>query len=118
MIEIQDVGIRNVKELDGICDYDSDDTLRAICFTMREKWERIVRIQFHTVIFTGVVDEGYAEELYDCIKKYKLGPVIRSSIRVNPNSGHDLRTYIWHLDKKRLSRWFKKNRRKEEEDNA
>lgn len=44
------------------------------------------------------------------IKDNKLGTIISSEIRVNPNSKNKIQTWIWHVNKRALSKWLKENK--------
>ena len=124
MIEIQNTGYDNIKEIDGIsggnndCYYETGkDILRGICYSIRHCYKRIHSAPFTTFIFNGVISERYPGMLSRVIKKAKLGDIMETKSKVNPNSDNVIRVYVWHVDKKELSKWFKKNRHKHEDDN-
>ena len=128
MIDIYDTGYNNIREIEGISDdkywndnydsgsgYNTKQAMRGVCYTLRKKYKRIVKIPFTTMIFTGVVNEKYPGNLSRLIKNANLGEVMATNERVNPNSDNIIKVYIWHIDKKRLSQWFTKNRMKPED---
>lgn len=121
MIEIWGTGFPLIKEIDGISMYYGNDRprkmLRGICYSIRQKYKKIARIKFKTIIFTGVVNEEYSEELFTLIKEKKLGDIMSTASKRNPNSQRFIKTYVWNVNRKALSRWFRKNRLKDEAEN-
>lgn len=61
------------------------------------------------IIFSGTKAQK-AEELCNYIRKNKLGKVLRSDSRLNPNSGNMLRSYIWQTSDRGLREYAKKIR--------
>lgn len=119
MIHLYPTGFKNIVEIEGIQSYrDVNNLTRGICYALRQKYKKIVNIEFTTLIFDGVITGKQPQNLYNLIIKEKLGDVITSVSKKNPNSGHWIRVCVWHVDKMALSYWFKKNRRKREMDNA
>lgn len=119
MIHINKTPFTNIKDIYGISEYDNaEDAMRGLCYRLRLEWDKIVKIKFSMMIFTGNIHEGYPQKFKKLILKEKLGSVINTGAKVNPNSGNTIRAYIWNVDKQKLSKWFKENRNKEEEDNA
>lgn len=45
----------------------------------------------------------YGEEFADYLAKYRLGRVVSTSIRVNPNSGNKLKAWMWAPSQEGLS---------------
>lgn len=41
------------------------------------------------------------------VVKNKLGTIISSAIRTNPNSGNKIRVWIWDIDRLALLKWYK-----------
>ena len=122
MIHIIPTGFGSMFEISGISyGYATgNDSLRGICYSIRSKWEKIIDAKFNTIIFNGNVNnerEGYTGDLYRSIKKHKLGNVIQTEKKHNPNSGNKIRVYLWTVDKKALSKWFKRHKHKVEFDN-
>ncbi len=121
MISIISIGIRSTFEINGISGYEAgNDSLRGICCSIRYRWGRIVKAKFSTIIFNGDVSNEmgrYPGNLYRSIKRHKLGDIVQTKSKINPNSRNNIRIYIWTVDKKALSKWFKRNRHKNEEDN-
>ena len=51
--------------------------------------------------------ENYGERLADYITAQNLGTVTASAINRNPNSGNDVRVFVWAVDKHALTDWWK-----------
>lgn len=110
---INTTGFPSIREISGLMD--TDDAVSAmddLCRSIRTAHKRIVKMPFSTIIFTGVVEDRYPGNFSRLIKRAKLGDVICTNPKVNPNSDNVIRAYIWHVDIKALSKWFAKHRRK------
>ena len=79
-----------------------EDLIRRLVFNYR----------FAHVFFTDVSGKyrskgrspsGWALAAY--IKKHKLGKVVMSETRINPNSGNALTAWIWTVSKTNLNKW-------------
>lgn len=60
-------------------------------------------------IFTAVVQHGsppYGEAFKAFILKNNLGEVQETSVNKNPNSGNQLRVYLWTVDQRNLKAWY------------
>ena len=107
-----------IVEIDGLSDYgNSKDMMRGLCYQLRQDYDKILKIDFPMFLFTGVVADRYPGDFSRLIKRAKLGDVVCTNPRVNPNSDNVIRAYLWSVDKIALSKWFKKNRHKDEENN-
>lgn len=53
--------------------------------------------------------QGYADKLAAYIKANDLGHVVRSRIATNPNSGNRVTVYLWTVNKRNLTAWYKRN---------
>lgn len=94
---------------------------RAGRYTARGEWQQgpqVFEAAFAHVIFTGVtkcIDKGhnrgrednYGLKLSKWIEKQKLGTVVASPSRVNPNTGNKVTVWIWTVNKVNLIRYFK-----------
>lgn len=58
------------------------------------------------LLFSDLENEG-GRMLANCIRKYKLGKVTRSSALRNPNTGNRIEVFIWEVDKKACAKWLK-----------
>ena len=126
MIDLAETKFNNIIELDGISEvYDAHDNycsggkriMQSICYSIRQSYKRITRMPITTVIFSGAISERYPGNLSRLIKKAKLGELMITNPRINPNSDNVIRVYVWTINKMALSKWFSKNRFKNEDDN-
>jgi len=69
------------------------------------------RLYFSHVVFSEARDGngGYGERFAAYIKKNKLGDVVASQRRVNPNSGNQVKLWVWTLNKQALVKWAAAN---------
>jgi hypothetical protein len=49
----------------------------------------------------------YGDELSQYISKQKLGKVIESHRKLNPNSGNTVKVFLWQLSRGALNKWAK-----------
>lgn len=61
------------------------------------------------VLFTDVSEKDYGPGLVKYIKKNKLGKVIQTSSKRNPNTGHRIRAWIWEINQAALWKVYRKN---------
>lgn len=75
------------------------------------KCEKLRRLNFSHVIFSEANDElyRYGESFATYIRRNKLGTVIASERRVNPNSGNRVKFWVWTLHKQNLVNWANRN---------
>lgn len=78
----------------------------------KHKYEYIARLTFSHVVFSEARDGAgsYGERFAAYITRNGLGDVIASQRRVNPNSGNQLKCWIWTLNKAALKTWAEKNK--------
>lgn len=67
---------------------------------------------FSHVIFTAVQPsyegaQDYGEIYRKFIEQHKLGTVAASDAAVNPNSGNEIRVYVWTLDRERIKKYLR-----------
>lgn len=61
------------------------------------------------VCFTDTVSNGNGKNLCDYINKNKLGVVISTRQKKNPNSGNVIKVWIWSPNERNLKAWAKIN---------
>lgn len=78
----------------------------------KHEYEYIARLNFSHAVFSEAQDGAgsYGEKFSAYILKNKLGDVIASQRRVNPNSGNRLKVWIWTLNKQGLKKWAENNK--------
>lgn len=57
------------------------------------------------LMFNGVANEGYVEELAELIKSLKIGRVIGTLPKINQNSGNKIRCYLWSVNQPAFKKW-------------
>lgn len=70
--------------------------------------KEIIGLDFAFVIFSDTVQRGYGSKLAAFIKSHKLGTIIPSQIKTNPNTKNKIRMWIWQINPTALERWLKK----------
>lgn len=113
MLEITPIG--NLLEIDGLSEYlgyydVGTSAMIDICAELKEMYGKLYTLKNLSIMFTGVVDEQYAELFMHLIRRNRLGEVVHSNTRFNPNSGNRIRAYIWNVDGKALSKWYSNNK--------
>ncbi len=57
------------------------------------------------IMFNGVIKEGYLEEFADLLKTLKLGAVVGTRAKINTNSDHKIRAFLWSVNYKAFKAW-------------
>jgi len=117
MILLFETGFSGIVEIDGISDdyNDGEYIMRRICYRLRKKYNRIYKMKCHTLIFNGNIEYDYLSNLSKIIRKEKLGKLMVTKSKRNPNSGNTIKIYLWSVNNKKLSKWYGKNRNRIEE---
>lgn len=111
-----------VKELHGLSFY-SQDPATFLKFHFRRdraSWEatsednyhidRLFSPNFRYAYFTQAGRaQTYGEEFATYIKDQQLGEVVETTLNVNPNSGNELKMWVWTVDHDRLGEWAVRN---------
>lgn len=97
-------GCCGADEIVGIWDYDPADVVRAV---LQRRADNFVNIPLYVFSGTG---EGYCEELAKFIKKNKLGSVVKSREKVNPNTGNHIRIWVWAASELGLKSYAQRNK--------
>lgn len=105
MISIENSSIScGIDELDGIEDTDLKDTLAAAAeggwYWETEYYHstRSLKRSVAFFIFSDVTDSTNLKALVKFIKKKKLGKLIKSDVKTNPNTTNQIVMYIWHFN--------------------
>ena len=61
------------------------------------------------IIFTDVVWDEYGENLHSYIVKNKLGAVVKTRKKENPNTDNEIKVWVWSPNEVNFKRWCKKN---------
>jgi hypothetical protein len=92
-IDIESCECCGVKELNGISDYSSKEVVK---FVKGYRYDNDVHPPFY--LFTGITDKRYAQRLANYIKRNKLGRVVQTQSKVNPNSNNHITAYLWQVN--------------------
>jgi len=106
MIEIEGMCCCGVREISGICGIKSKEVIKDFCEIVYGGYSEDPRLDFSFVIFTDINRQSYGDNLTKFIKKFKLGEVISTKSKLNPNSGNMLKVYVWWVNDKNLREWW------------
>lgn len=67
------------------------------------------------IIFTDTKESGAGDKLAKFIEKNKLGTIISTKYRQNPNTSNLIKVWVWAPNEKNFKSWYKKN--SDDEDN-
>lgn len=112
-----------VMELHGISwTGTAEDTIRAFAYNFSSnanKWDKKVSGRFYRTrlnafyILTAVVENRYGakstygQDLVAYIKEHKLGEIVESPVRKNPNSKNNVQVWVWAPSRDGLANWWK-----------
>lgn len=111
-----------MRDLSGLSDHETPkEAMVAFVLTScprvsRYNWdarkcEKLRQLNFSHVIFSEANNEHrrYGENFATYIRRNKLGTVVASERRVNPNSGNQVKFWVWTLNKHNLVDWANRN---------
>ena len=100
MIEETEIscGVRQLSDLS----IDPSDDVAEVAYEIFHEEEDFTFVLFSDIEYTG---RGIA--LAEFIKKKGLGTIVKSRVKVNPNTGNKIRVYIWGLNRQRLFPYLK-----------
>lgn len=61
------------------------------------------------VLYSDANVNSNGQELTDYIRRYKLGPVAETNLKYNPNSGNQIRAWIWEPNWEALDAHFERH---------
>ncbi len=62
------------------------------------------------LFFTGVSKERYGQKFKALILKNKLGTIIETKAKRNPNSGNAIKAWVWTVNRKNFKEYAKKHK--------
>lgn len=99
-----------VKQLSDVRDSTPEDVLRdAFREELRYYGEKSTA-HLCMILFSDTLRSRYGTGLATFIEKNNLGTITASEIRKNPNSHHNIRTWIWYVNRPALQKWLDKGR--------
>ena len=119
MINMVGLQCCGVKEISGLSDYES------AAYAMQDFWNTTYgrkvpnlignnlvpapMVNFRYCIFTQARHTyDYGIDFAKFITNNKLGTIAETDFNTNPNSGNDVKVWIWTIDHNALGRWKKK----------
>lgn len=57
-------------------------------------------------LFTDETSSSGGKGLAKYIKDYKLGDLVCTKSKRNPNSGHNIKAWLWTINKNNFSKWY------------
>lgn len=57
------------------------------------------------IVFSDAIANRNGAKLAKFIENNKLGKVIKSSVKANPNTGHKIRVLVWEVDRLATLKW-------------
>ena len=106
------------REIDGLANRSPKKALQQIYFEAIDREDINSNdglLNFVFIIFTGVIKENYAQKFKKYLLDNKLGEVIETKTKTNPNSYNDIRVYVWTINRKAYGQWYEENRPTEAE---
>lgn len=69
------------------------------------------------IIFSDINTKGHGGSgVAEYIKTNGLGEIWQSNTRINPNTGNRICVWVWEVDSKKFSKWYKANKPKDEDE--
>lgn len=93
------------KEIDGLENTTTKQALIDICHDYFNEDNDCAFL-----FFTGVTKEKYGQKFKALIKKEKLGTIIETRSKKNPNSSNKIKAWIWDINKTKLRAFAKQNK--------
>lgn len=97
-LSVRSTSCCGVRDIDGLSDHS-----RNMEGAFRLFWPQFTGA---FALFTCPTKNKYGERFKKYIEKHKLGSVVETERRKNPNSGNMLRAYLWTLDKKACQKHY------------
>jgi len=101
-IDIRNTGCCALRELEDICLWDSRPK-RVVNDVCESRFEDEQDCAFY--LFTDVAPYKHGESLKVYIIENRLGSVMETKGKRNPNSSNNVRCYIWKVNNTKLKKW-------------
>lgn len=62
------------------------------------------------ILFSCPTTQKHGKNLQEFIEREDLGKVTVSTSKKNPNSGNNLKIYLWEVDRRKFNKWFKERK--------
>lgn len=77
---------------------------------LKELAPRIINARRPFCTFSCPIRSSHGLDFKAIVLEHKLGKVIESSVKMNPNSNNDLQIFLWEVDLDKLTKWWDKNK--------
>ncbi len=108
-MEIYETHCCGLRELHHINEGSNEDIVERAYECIFEYME-----DFAFFVFTDEVSEGNGTSLAKFIVENNLGRITKSRSRVNPNTGHTIKIWVWEIKHDNLKKWRKKNNKNQD----
>lgn len=98
-------GLREIEQLSGRTPKKS---MKLVCNDLINGFDGRTSGAF--ILFTGIKRSKYGEKFQEFIEQNELGEVIVTKEKKNPNSGNNLKVWVWAIEPKKLKKWYLKNK--------
>jgi len=105
MINIEDMLCCGMRELDYIQGEETIQIILTICSDIICDENK-----YRHVVFSDNGNKISGKKLEKEIKKQKLGSIISTVSKINPNSGNSIKAWIWTIDHKALNKYWSKHK--------
>ena len=118
-MSLEELSCCGMRELDGVSNNAPIGLLQKMCGDLCDSYysEENTKLNsnFAFIVFSDTFHRGKhsGRRFAGYIRRYKLGNVVESPIRVNPNTGHKLRVWTWAVDWKAMKKWWEKHRKED-----
>ncbi len=103
MISVNNTECCGFKEIDGLEGTETEQALKEVCNQFFNQSDAAF------LFFTGVSKERYGQKFKALIKKEKLGEIIETKAKRNPNSGRIIKAWVWTIDRPKFRDFAYKN---------
>jgi hypothetical protein len=103
-MSIEETQCCGVNEIDGLGGKTPKETVASICHS---RYADSDKTPFY--IFTGVWNKGYCQKFIKYIKDNKLGTILKSTQKVNPNTNNKIIVGILTVDDTKFRAWNKRH---------
>lgn len=103
---LQETSCCGLRDIEGLCERTPKEAMINVCYDFfRDEMDSAF------ILFTGVTKKRYGQKFKKYILDNKLGTVIETESKRNPNSSNRIKTWVWTLNVTKLKSWFKINRK-------
>ena len=105
---LEETSCCGVLEYDGVTGQTPTKILLNICENKYDNWEGY---KSAFITFTDVAKSSNGKNLYSYILKNKLGTVVKTRARTNPNTRRKIKIWVWSPNETNLRKWYKSEKK-------